>query len=285
MAVYSESEKKSLPNYTHQGSSKFSSEGFTEIKYSSETSKQLDQLFSWYIPASCLKEFKTLKIGKILGSGRIGSVYSLCDSTLTTCDKIVKIIPLMESPESINLMLNYTNGFMSPEDYLNQLHFLKCERKRELTRRELRLQDDFEREVDITRFVSDLGIGPKFHSGSICSDVLDFPDGFLTKLGFIIMDRWDMSVENYFEEYAKPLPPKIFEKLENLINRLHKADIVHNDLGPKNVVINLDRNKTPIDIALIDFGESRSLRTQGQSNVNDLLSLEYMKQESMLQQR
>ena len=246
----------------------------------------------WYVPQSCLHKLNNPVIGKSLGSGVFGRVYDLCENDI--CNKIVKLVPLQSvmSLDDKRFIDEYLYNELPLQDYKNHLHNRNELNSYILRRRHGTAPDDydrqieekfnfraswenfsaiidvtasFEREVLITRQAAFLGISPKFYDAFICPDILQYPEGSLISMGFIIQEKWRMSLEQYQQLTGNDIPLTLIDKLRNLIKTMHMAGIVHKDLHPGNIVLqvmesiddNGDKIYTPTDIALIDFGMSR----------------------------
>ena len=241
----------------------------------------------WYIPMECMENFEGLQIKKILGTGDRGSVYELCEDSSTSCPQIVKIVLLDSDDDRLNLMMLYSFGQIDAEQYnaaLNR-HFALTEyekRRQEHVPREevdFLIEDEYlndslgksqlqvrteelEHEVQVLQKASNMGITPKLHKAFTCQDVLRFPEGGrLVNLGFIIQDRWDMTLDKYYYETNNMgLPKRLILELQRKIELLHQADIAHADLHERNVVLKIQMSPNgrmiPTDIALIDFGSA-----------------------------
>ena len=193
----------------------------------------------WYIPSECIKNFGNLRIQKIIGSGVQGTVYEACEngSQGDKCDKIIKVTPLIPTEEG------YIESFYKPG--------ISYDYKRR----------KFEKEVKITQLASDLGVSPKIYNGFICSDIVSSNRSSEEKLhlGFIIMDRWDMTLLDYIQNFGKLLPQNLHDKLIGLLKKLHDAGVYHGDMHLENVILKVKRDDAtnepiPVDIAIIDYG-------------------------------
>ena len=225
----------------------------------------------WLIPKECLKKFGQLSIHDRVGSGAYGSVYNVCDRN-NNCDKVVKVIQLY--PNTYSMQLKYLsesqiNEFGDPMDDVVKL---------------------FNFEIEVTKLVSEIGISPKYYDSFICSDINIYNEqDYLVTLGFIILDKWDMTVENYLRITNKShLPIEILQKLEDKIHLMHKNGISHGDLHGGNIVLKIKQFKqengdielVPIDIAIIDFGSVIRFNPNNLDNLHliegDLYQLNYL---------
>lgn len=100
--------------------------------------------------------------------------------------------------------------------------------------------DAYHEELRLARLFSELGVAPRVHDDWECENV-----------GFIVMDRWDGSME---DQRVRHLPRALVYKLRSMIQRIHEAGYVHGDIMPKNVLVRLNDLGQPIDVALADFG-------------------------------
>ncbi len=123
---------------------------------------------------------------------------------------------------------------------------------------ESRIQD-FQDEARLSKLGSDLGISPRIYDSFICDNVLKQPEGgHLITMGFIIMDRWDMSAGKWRQNNpGAKISYDLIKQLENKINIMHNNGIFHGDLHLENIMLRLGPDGiTPIDIAIIDFGSA-----------------------------
>lgn len=102
---------------------------------------------------------------------------------------------------------------------------------------------DVPRELDISRIASDLGVGPKVHG--IIHDGAQ---------GIIIMDQYEMSLEDYL--YTHQDDPgrcfdQIIETLRDYVSKLHSRGIIHYDLTADNIFY-----REPCSIVIGDYGRS-----------------------------
>lgn len=111
---------------------------------------------------------------------------------------------------------------------------------------------EFEKECEILRQMSDLGVCPRFLDSWIEEGV-----------GFLATEKWDISLWEYISNNklrhqqhhtGYPLSKKLISKLGKLIDKMHEAGFVHGDIMEKNIMLRLDLNGSPYDICLTDFG-------------------------------
>lgn len=244
----------------------------------------------WALPHNCFATLRSkgILIGQMIGHGYWSSVYSACSfGEHEPCPKIVKIVPIypIVPRRDVSLAEKYLAGEIGKDVYDEGLWFsdqLKIyDRRRDLKipqskeeiafEREYRPEiekhspltshrrtADFNEEVNLTRLASDLNVSPIIHDWFICDGVLRIPEyGQLLSLGFIIMDRWDISVDDYFRKYGRKLPYQIQTLLQKKIRLLHQSGIAHDDLHFGNVLLKIDpQTEIPLDVALIDFGNA-----------------------------
>ena len=253
-----------------------------------------DLSFSWYIPLECLKNFGNLQIGKFMGSGKFGSVYEICENT-NNCQKIVKVVPLRPTVYGEHIM-NYIKGYINAETYqksiLREKAYLEYFYRRDkqipvsnyddelinmfepyyfVDDKSIKYETKFKNEAEINKIASDLGVSPKFYNAFICSNVLPIPETFLLiDLGFIVTDKWDIILSDYFEKYNKSLPEHIINLMKEKLRKLHSARIAHRDLHEGNIILKLDKQNNPIDIAFIDFGQSINLIEHPEEEENSI---------------
>lgn len=116
------------------------------------------------------------------------------------------------------------------------------------------------KEFAISKRMSDEGIGPKLY-GDVnirCTDLR-------TKRVFrgFVMERFDMTLGEFMEDYRNELPEKIYmnalvailKLTKTKLQKMHKLGFMHTDLHYNNVMLKWDQQKNQvIDACLIDFG-------------------------------
>ena len=243
----------------------------------------------WALPQACTKILNTkgIQIGSMIGQGYWSTVYNACSfGESEPCSKIVKLVPLYpilrrrDILDAENYLYGRTQALEYGDKNLVSEQLARYDRRRDLklqrdqvdkqfeeqnpqifehyislTRQERKL--NFNWEHALTKKASELGVGPAVHEAFVCDNVLRVPEyGSLLSLGFIVMDRWDVTLEDYLEEGGGKLSNDLYEKLKGLVAILHENGISHYDLHEGNIVLKLDSEGVPIDIALIDFGNS-----------------------------
>lgn len=96
---------------------------------------------------------------------------------------------------------------------------------------------------------------------------------------YIIMERRDLSVEDYVVAAIldwKLEPEFIHQQIDNvlasvgtLVANLHSKKIMHGDLIPHNIMVNVDKNHKAIDVALIDFSMAQEVKSQAYADDNE----------------
>ena len=124
----------------------------------------------------------------------------------------------------------------------------------------------FKREANITKLASDLQVSPHLETQFTCPDVEDLKDESTVPMGFIVQDRWTMTVLDFlFETERVSIPPGVKQRLKNKVLKMHQAGIAHNDLHQGNIILKAERNdKGQLvlkDVAIIDF-DSAVLRDE-----------------------
>ena len=104
------------------------------------------------------------------------------------------------------------------------------------------------KELNLIKRLSNVGIGPKFISSWECDDKI-----------YTVTEVWDGDLTGYFDGKYKGFDGKLclksaVDKLRNQINWFHNNGYVHGDIYPKNVLVKLDMNNVIIDVTLADFG-------------------------------
>lgn len=225
---------------------------------------------SLFIPPQCMQKFGTSFFGEHVGSGEFGSTYELCDTQTNSCDKIVKMVKIRTFPDYSAPQIHYYSGYIDINEYYEAMHTNFYNSNQQVTSNPI--YEDFklafEKEAHITQIASDLGVAPRVYDAFICSDVLTYPTGEIVLLGFIVMDKWDMTL-NKFKQITGTykLPQQIYDKLDDLVNKLHKADIYHRDIKFDNIVLKVRKENggtiVPVDIALIDYGQGSFISSRG----------------------
>ena len=114
----------------------------------------------------------------------------------------------------------------------------------------------FEDEVKYTKLFGDLGISPKFHKSWICEKVEGFREGKTVSVGFILTDKYDMTLKDLKEqepEIFKEDKPMIKRELEDNLTTMNEGEYWPDDLHDENIMVKIKRGHV-IDVVLIDFG-------------------------------
>jgi len=78
---------------------------------------------------------------------------------------------------------------------------------------------------------------------------------------YSVFEKWDMDLRQWIRQQPEPrdalctISQSVMRKLANGMAALHKLEIIHLDLLPKNILVNVDQGKV-IDIAMTDFGNA-----------------------------
>jgi tRNA A-37 threonylcarbamoyl transferase component Bud32 len=83
----------------------------------------------------------------------------------------------------------------------------------------------------------------------------------------VVMIKYQMTLAQYIEEQNLTHLSQlggIFDKIKELIEYLHKKNVFHGDLHTHNIVLNME----PIDVRIIDFGESMLLSKISEENIS-----------------
>ena len=164
------------------------------------------------------------KIGQIRGCGTYGCVFNYNSN-------VIKIVPTRERDiKSIELITN---------------------------------------ELKLTKIASDLDISPKLLDYFSCIGKLVYLNEgneqvtIDVRYFFIVMEEFDMTLYEYRVRYFLtrfgPNINKIESQVLDLITRLYKKGITHNDIHYENIMVKLDEEENIVKIRLIDFGISKRI--------------------------
>lgn len=128
--------------------------------------------------------------------------------------------------------------------------------------------DSIKNEIKISKIMGDNNIGPKIYDTWTCNDINDskmfirdnksddkyenysnhiFPD---QRYYFMLMEKIDgITLGKYSDDNKKIIPQNLSLKILDTVSKMHKLNILHNDLHVNNILIT---NKE--DIKIIDFG-------------------------------
>ncbi len=115
---------------------------------------------------------------------------------------------------------------------------------------------DFQNEVEISKVAGEIGVGPKIYDAYVCVN-----DANSSCYGIIYMEYVKGITLNDFlyKYYSKGNIATIRRLLEEKINKLHNAGILHSDLHHDNVMIIMDGGEVK-DVKIIDFGFSQYIK-------------------------
>ncbi len=94
--------------------------------------------------------------------------------------------------------------------------------------------------------LKDTGIAAKTYGWWICD-----------KHGYIVTAKYDISLEDYLNIYDE-ITKDVYNEIKQKINKLHKLNIIHGDLWPRNIMVNVDGTNIT-NLVFIDWGLSRSM--------------------------
>ena len=109
--------------------------------------------------------------------------------------------------------------------------------------------DMIQNEIKITKKMSDLGIGPKLYDTFVCK-----PDG--EPYIFFVMEYFNQNALDVYLYNGGFITPDDTKTISRLVNRMHAAGVVHTDLHPGNILVNLSPNGK-LRFAISDFGLAR----------------------------
>lgn len=118
--------------------------------------------------------------------------------------------------------------------------------------------EEFENEASIATRLGSAGIAPEVKDYWICDNPLaqNAIQGSV-KLGFIVMERYDMSLENFIKRYPRDYIQQyddIIDQLDLILRRMiDDFHIKHLDLHPGNIVVRVDPKGRITEVRVIDF--------------------------------
>jgi tRNA A-37 threonylcarbamoyl transferase component Bud32 len=115
---------------------------------------------------------------------------------------------------------------------------------------------DFQNEVEISKIAGELGVGPKIYDTYVCVN-----DANSTCYGIIYMEyvKGVTLTDFLYKYYSKGNVATIRRLLEEKINKLHNAGILHSDLHSDNVMVIMQGSEVK-DVVIIDFGFSQYIK-------------------------
>jgi hypothetical protein len=184
----------------------------------------------------CARQYR---IRQEIASGSYGSAYEACKAD--DCRYVVKFIKVGET--------------LNPQ--------FKPQRRSQI-----------EKEFTNARIAGQIGVGPVVHDFWFCEDKRG--EG---AFAVVVMDRRAMTLSSYQSKYpfdAIRYYAGVEQEMRQLVTKLLKAGITHNDLHNENIMLNIDpQTGKPVDIVIIDYGRSLPV-TPASSGWNDLSSIQDM---------
>lgn len=118
--------------------------------------------------------------------------------------------------------------------------------------------ENYSEEIKMSLIASEKEFGVKIYDQWLCDIKIKGKD--IYSANFMIMDKYDISLQEWFNEYGKKYYEKekdnIISHLSQLINEMHESNIKHNDLHADNIMVKNEKTKI-ISFAIIDFGRSK----------------------------
>lgn len=271
------------------------------------------EMAKWYIPQACFRKLGNSKVGEQIGSGVYGHVYDLCESDtcnkviklipfdfmnpdLLDDEKIDEYIYAGIQDEDVDdILFNEYQALMNANAIIRAYMARRDQgvprnRYDDIIESQYRINPDhpdyfaalikafidvFNNEVMITKYAAELGLSPKFYDAFICNNILQYAEEESSiSMGFIIQEKWDMSLEKYHELYHRGLPQLMLNKLSLMLDKLHAAGIVHNDIHAGNIVLRIDKSVDQnipaiVDVNFIDFGKSMIITPSSSINAEN----------------
>ena len=167
-----------------------------------------------------------------MGSGAFGTVY------LVEKDKKQYAIKTQH--------INFNNMWYSPNQQMKQV----------------------KNEIDITKKMGDIDIGPKLYDYYICQ-----PD--MNKISIFMVMEWmtEGSLNNWLQN--NKLTKTQEKSIVNKIKQMHDAGILHADIHDQNILVTKRKSKTEFYIG--DFGLSKTVENLiKETRESDIQRLEYI---------
>ena len=124
-------------------------------------------------------------------------------------------------------------------------------------------------EIKLTREMSNLGVGPKFHEAFYCFNNNN------SSLYIVLEYMTEGSLEQWKLKTGKQLPSDLKKDLKDKLNLVHKNGIYHLDIAERNILLSNKNGK--LEVYLGDFGISISkeqlLQDHSNRNSMDLLNI------------
>lgn len=190
-----------------------------------------------YIPVQIPKAKKCLKdliLKGQLGAGAFGSAYEACRNA-GDCGYVVKI-----------MLIDKRNEQLPGERIRYSL-------------------ENFNSEASVCKWAGEHGVGPKVYDYWTCSSpmtmarlmanyqIVSYREIELRAIGFIVMEKLDITLRHYIKKHPSA-KDKYKKDIENLKAKLAEGGYQHEDAHNNNIMLKLDKNGTPTQIYLIDFG-------------------------------
>lgn len=157
------------------------------------------------LPIRCESKDYTLQRTSKIGQGSNAAVIEACLTGTTDCNYVAKLIPIT--------VKEWKNGCLTANEHILY-------------------------ELALSRWMGDLGIGPKIHDAFRCST---------TNEVIVIMDRYTGTLEDLLLKGPIDIKPIVA-----LIDAMHQAGVFHRDLHEGNIFYRL--TKTGIEYAIGDYG-------------------------------
>ena len=227
---------------------------------------------NYNIPEKCVQQYENLNINKKLGEGSHGVVYNAhvnkSDKSLLSGSAINKSDKSLLSGSAINKSDKYVLkavplNVIIPSKYCDlkvKQGLLKC---REVS------DEEFDDEVKYSIIVSKANVGPKVYKSWKCDNVksqahLELFKMKEIKMGFILMEKMEYTLDTYYnnKKLVKKNDKILKEMYKDLITIMLKNNISHKDLPFENIMINIDKNKDPIKMRIIDWNSAKILNSE-----------------------
>ncbi len=203
-----------------------------ELNKSDNTPLMSQILLDKLINTKCVKSnlaSHNIRIDKLLGKGRVGAVYAAC--TRDACSFVLKMVAIPRPGE-------------------------KDLRKDTMSR------ESFDQEVSRQSLAASYGIAPRVYDNWLCAGA-----DSIYNLGFIMMERWDISAMHAIRD--KPdleIPTVLVDDLKRKYIRFHRATgLINKDIHFGNLFVKYSGN-VATKLALGDWGATE----RGPINLGDI---------------